>query len=185
MAEKAKTKGGLKLWHWLILVLVVLVMASISYAYYQYKQAMKYCYKVTKLKIKKFTKDRIILDLNLLIKNVAQVGTKVLGYKIDIIINGKYVGSAQSDQNFKVSGDAISTIPVTVDINPKKGFNTSELASLVSWYITDKTKIILTFKGWIKAPLPIFQIPVRVPVEITYNLKEYLEDDPEDDSCTF
>lgn len=168
---------------WITSSIVALLLIAAGWIYYQYNEAMKYCYKITKFKIVKFTKDRLILDFIILIKNISKLGTKVYGYSFDIYLNKKLVGNAKSDKEFQFKANGITELPLSVDINPSSGFNPEQILRLIALAATDQSKIQFEFKGHIIVPFLRFKI--KFPITIPYTLKELLEDDPNSESCTF
>jgi hypothetical protein len=165
-------------------VAAVLLLATLAAWFkYQYDQAMKYCYKVSKFKVVSFNKDRLLCTMTVLVKNVSSLGATVVGYSFGVSLNGKFLGTAKDDAPFRVKPNAVSELPVTLDVNPKKGFSPEEVITLSAYALTNKEKLVFSFKGGVR--VKVLGISFTAPYSATYSLKELLEDDPDEQSCTF
>lgn len=169
-AEKTSTIGKK-----ILIIVLILIGLSAGFLYWQYNKLMNYTYKIKKFKILNFTKDRINLTMQLSLLNTSIFTINITDYNFKIYINDKHVGEVISGTPFVLNSNAETLVPINLDINPKKSFSLSEIIQLVSYYVSDKSKIIFNFKG--NAIVKKFGLQISIPLDLPYTLKELLEDE--------
>jgi LEA14-like dessication related protein len=144
---------------------------------YQVSLAMEYCYKISNYKINALDQNGINMDLFIKIENKSDFVITIVGYDLDILINGKDVGHIVSSSQYTLLNKSITEISVNVLFNPLASFNLMDVVSLLSYAATDKSKFIVEVKGTISGKMNFIQIK-NFPIDIKMSLAEILA--PED-----
>lgn len=147
---------------------------------YQFQLALEYCYKIYDFKIQKFTKDRVTIDLFVKFQNKSSFAFLINGYELDVIINGKDVGTVKSKEQQMLYNNSVSSLSLTIDFIPTKFFNLADAVQLALYYITDKSKIIVNLKGNFNAEMNF--IKIKMPLDLTFTMQDLISTDPEAES---
>lgn len=158
-----------------------IVLAGLGiYVYRQVKLAMNYCYKMSGFRIRSLKTTNIAFDLGVRFKNNSNIDVLVNGYDLDVYINDKKVSHVKAAHKTLIKGKAISILWVNVSFDPKKIFNDlGYIASLISYFLTAKEKIIIKIEGNVSLQQSFIKLDkFKIPT-IEMNVKDIMADDPE------
>lgn len=144
---------------------------------YQVSLAMEYCYKITNYKFNALDQNGINMDLFLKIENKSDFIITILGYDLDILVNGKNVGHVVSKTQYTLLNKSITEIGINVLFNPLSSFSLVDVIALLTYAVTDKSKFIIEVKGTISGKMNFIQIK-NFPIDIKMSLADILA--PED-----
>jgi LEA14-like dessication related protein len=161
---------------------IVGVIAGI-YALYrqQLYYAMQYCYKIYKISPKKFTKDAIEIDVTIKILNRSSFALQINSYDFDLFINNNFITNVKSEAINSIAQNSVSYIKANISVNPSNILKADLLASLLVYYLTDQSKIIIRVKGELAAKANFINIK-KLPIDYTDNLKSLMTVDPKAES---
>jgi LEA14-like dessication related protein len=140
---------------------------------------LQYCYKIEKVDILSFSKDRVKAVMHLKIKNKSSFLLKIFGYRIVFFIMGKKVAETSSDKEQGINNNSVSVLKVPFEFIPGSILNPDDVKNLVLFYFMDKKLITFNIIGKIKAGVNF--LAVNIPLDISINLKEAMSTDSSDD----
>lgn len=145
------------------------------YTFYkrQLYYVMQYCYKLYKFVPKKFSKDNFQFDLTLKILNRSTFMLQINSYNIDIFIQNKYLTSINRNDINIINPSGVSYINATINIVPKNILDPALLAQLLGYYITDKSKIIISVKGTLNVQSSFIKLK-KLPIDYSDSLQNLL-----------
>lgn len=126
--------------------------------------------KISGLRIKEKTKERVTLGVKLQIKNNSETSFTVKRYDIDIFVNNVLVGNVYDtgvDTSINGHGET-STIAFDFSFSPKQ----FGLVDFIHQWLKTKSQTTVTYRGKVGVQKGYFT--VGVPLDITYTLKELI-----------
>jgi LEA14-like dessication related protein len=125
------------------------------YLYYkqQVKKALQFCYKISKINIFHVRKDSFSFELFVKIQNKSNFSLILNSYDLDIYLNEKKVANVKSDKQYKIYSNLISELSFEVDFDPSKIFNKDYILSLISYALTDQSKIVIQITGYLNVTM--------------------------------
>lgn len=147
---------------------------------YQIKQALSYCYKIANISILKVSTSLISLKVFVKIQNKSSFFIELKGYDFDIYVNSLYVANVKSDNTQIIANNAISDINFQIDFDPGNIFKVSDIALIVGYFLTDKSKIVISIKGNFVAKMNFIRI--KMPVDFKMTLAELMSTDSQSES---
>jgi len=158
-----------------------LIIAGVAYALFNnIKLAMKYCYKISKLKFVKISADKLIINLTILFKNYSTFNIIAKSYDLDIMLNGIKVAKVNQDHETVISSNGVSEIIVPVEGYPAIiGKNWKKLIDVLPTYFTAPEKINIEAKG--NVIVKLLGLSVTLPIDIVMSVKDAMSDDPDAD----
>jgi LEA14-like dessication related protein len=145
--------------------------------YSLYKQQIyylkQYCYKIHSFVPTKFSAKQISFDLTIKLLNRSSFALNLESYSFDVFLQGKYITSVSSSVLNVINPKAVSYINVGVNVIPGNIVNKDVLAQVVGYYITDKSKIIISLKGDITASSSFIRVK-KLPVDFSDTLENLM-----------
>ena len=142
-----------------------------AYLYYrkQLEILLNFTYKIKKVEIDNFSP--LTLSITTEITNDSEISFFIIGYDIDVFVNGEYVALVKnSTLNQKLDGfGSKSQINFSTIISPKQ----SGVGSVLSSVLTDLYKTKIEFKGKVSVKKGLFTY-ANYPVDISWKLEEFL-----------
>lgn len=108
------------------------------------KNLMRICYEVAGFKIRGLDSRYIYLDIQLRIKNPANLRITIRGYYIDIYINDIWVANSQSKIDKVIKGEQTSILNLSLDVDYKKTLSRKTLSLFLK---SDLKNIFVRIKG--------------------------------------
>ena len=153
--------------------LVVMGAGLALYYKHQLDLAMQYCYKITNFKPLKVSKDLISFELYMKLENKSSFAVSLQGYAFDIYLNDKKISHVESKANQILKNNGVSEMHFTVNFDPKSVWDLSYIIQLMTYFITDKSKIKIRCVGKLDAKADF--IPIRAfPLDITMTVADIL-----------
>ena len=144
---------------------------------------MAYCYKLEHFELIKISKEKIVLRIDMLIKNLSKIDADIRGYDMDILINGRYVTSVVSDEQQYIAPSGVSKFRMDINFDPRKFFTLPELVNLISLSVFDRKNFIIEIKGNVSAKHSFIAVK-NMPISIKFSLDEYLAPSTNSIPCT-
>jgi len=167
------------------IVTAVTVIGIGLYHYFkrQINLAMKYCYKVSSIKVVKVGKDRIIIDLAIKLFNRSKFEVLIRSYEFDVsICNARAVTVKNAYADVIMNAEGISVLPVRLDINPKKsGFDTQKTLDVIAYAVSAPEKFIVSIDGYVSAKINFINIK-KMPVSFRTTLADMMKPTAADNS---
>ena len=131
---------------------IVASVAAIGYGIYlfykrQVALALQYCYKLHGIKIFHVRKDSINFEIGVKIQNRSNVTVTMNGYDLDVYMNEKKIANVKSDKRFIIAQSGISEVAFEVDFDPSKIFDAKYLLTILAYWLTDQSRIVLRVTG--------------------------------------
>ena len=145
------------------------------YRYFKYQADLlqKYEWKISGIKIKKFSLNEIALDLTIRFTSKADLEAKVNKIYLDLFLEGKNVGFLKEEKSFIIPARGSHDITLFVSVNPQIVFkNITDIVLGIS-----KSKDI-KFKVDGYADISSGFISTTLPIKYETTLKEYLKGIP-------
>ena len=156
-----------------LLAIAVFVPAGFYVSYGLYS-LMSYCVKFKKYKLDEIGKDNIKLSFSFEFKNPSYLSVDIIGYNIDVFLNGTKISNLFSADPNKIEAGKTSMLTLPVSIDYKKLFDKVKSAEIVNDFIfKNYDKIVFEFKG--KFIGKMMKIKINKELNIKYSLKELLE----------
>jgi hypothetical protein len=141
-----------------------------TYFKYQFNLLLNYEWKISSLKIKKFSINEINIDLGILFTSKADIETEVKKIYLDLFLEGKNVGYVTEQKPFIVPARGSHNIILDISVNPKKIiFNISDIVLNVG----KRKDVMFKIDGYADIKSGIFKATLPIKYETT--LKEYLK----------
>ncbi len=158
---------------------MIVAGAGIIYAFYNYYKremqlAMSFCYKFSKVKIVKASKDQFIINLTIKIRNQSDLRINLQNYSFEVYINGKFITVISSVSSVDLLANAVSELPVRIEFNPQKLFNIADVTKLIATALTDQNNFKIQLKGKIAAAINFIKIK-DLPIDMTMSLAEIMK----------
>jgi len=130
------------------------------YLYYkqQVKLALQYCYKLSGIRLFRVNKNSFAFELFMKIQNKSNFTVSLNGYDLDIYLNEKKIANVKSDKKHTVLQNGVSELSFEVDFNPSKIFDKEYILTLISYGLTDQSKIILHVTGHLNVTMDFVKI---------------------------
>lgn len=130
----------------------------------------KFTWKISGLKIKKFSIKEISIDVVFLFTSIADLEVKVNKLYFDLYLQGKNVGFISQDESFIVPSRGSTNIPLSISINPQYVFKNLIDVTLG---IAKSKDIMFKLDGY--ANVKSGFISTTLPIKYETSLKEYLK----------
>jgi len=147
----------------------------------QIKKLKGICYKIKSFQIVSLKLNNFKFYLNTLVKNDSDIYFDILGYDFDVLLVGKHISHISSKETQRVSAKSVSELKLLVDFSPKDKFSVADVLRLAQYGLSEQEKFVITLIGKIKIKSSF--ITKTVPVEMTFNLKEILDDKDSTETC--
>jgi len=153
------------------------------YIKYQIDLLIDFCYDLKNFRINNFEKGNLSTTSTLRVKNQSNLDIIVLGYNIDVFLDKFKISNIKSEKPVIWKSNTISDIPINLDVELlNSGVSFLDSLNLFNLYITDKSKVVFTFKGY--AVIKIFnRIPFRKYFQLQGNLADLLSDTKTPTTC--
>jgi hypothetical protein len=151
-------------------------ISLLGFALYRYFKVQveilkQFTWKVSALKIVKFTNTEIAIDITFLFSSSADIEAKIERLYLDILLEGKNVGFISENKGFIIPAHGSSSVPLHISINPQAILK--DVVSLVLG-VGKKKDIEFGLKGF--ANVKSGFISTTLPIEYKTSLKEYLKE---------
>lgn len=149
----------------------LLVFAIRRYFKAQIEILKQFTWKVSDLKIVKFSNTEISIDITFLFSSSADIEAKIERLYLDIIVEGKNVGYISENKGFIIPAHGSSSVPLHISINPQPILK--DIVSIVAG-VGKKKDIEFGLKGF--ANVKSGFISTTVPIDYSTTLKKYIEE---------
>ena len=139
----------------------------------QLNLAMQYCYKITNFTPIKVSKDMMSFELYMNIENKSSFAMVLEGYAFDIYLNDKKVTHVVNKTNTPIKNNGVSSLHFTVNFDPKAFWDLTYILQLLSYFITDKSKIKIRIVGTMSAKADFIKVHA-FPLDITMTVADIL-----------
>ena len=173
----------------LIIVGVIAGFGLLGYGLFQWyrtqiDKVMQYCYKIKRYKIIQFDMNKILMTIDVLIRNKSAFDMDINGYDMSVYINDVKIAVLKDTLTQKVNNNSLSLITLNVDVIAKNLFtDLKKLGQLIVWSAMDKSKVIIKVQGNVSASSSFIKIK-DLPINISMSLQEILTDDPNAEVCS-
>lgn len=149
-------------------------LSVLGFGVYQYLRKQKdllmnFTWKIQGFKIRKFSKDELAIDLNILFTSISDVEAKIERLYLDLFLDGKNVGYVSENNPFIVPAKGSATIPLKISINPKGIIN--NIIDLTLGVFKNKD-LMFAVNGFAKIKSGLFY--TTLPIKYETSVKEYL-----------
>ena len=152
---------------------LVLVPAG-AYVGVQVYKLMRVCFGMVGYKLIGFQGNDVKLQFTIAVKNPSNLKVGILGYNIDIDINGQKVANLTSGTYKELLPNQTSNLELLANIDLKKSFGAVGSKEILNYFFTSQfDKIIVNINGKFKGSL--LKVPVNIPVTFKYSLREILQ----------
>jgi len=169
----------------LIVGSILLFFGSIGfYVYSNVKMSMKFCYKISGLKITSITSEKIDITLQTKIKNRSDFSVKLKSYKFNIWINEILVATVNQSLTQTIQNLAVSTlnIPVSIEISKLGKLKFKQIHTLALLMFTQPDKFIVRTEGVVSGEVQGVTVK-DFPIDISMNYNEITAPSTDDDIC--
>lgn len=160
-------------------IVTIISIASYKWIKLQSSLLQDFCYKIVKFKFTKFTKDAILFGFSVELRNQSNIEVTIREVSTDVYIDKYLITTIKNSKVETLKKNDISTLDF--DVNIQKDVIKIPLATLINLallYITDQSKLNLTFDGYTKISVFGINIPMSIPFRIETNLKELMTESP-------
>lgn len=152
-----------------ILGITALVGGVAWYISYMISMSQKLVYGYKNIKFGQFKNGKLILKLDLTIKNTTELDVNVRGVDLDILANDVFISRIFSNIEVSIKPFQTASVPIAVQLSPKD--------IVANWRdimfgAGELTNMQLTLKGKIKVRK--FGVPIPIPFKYTSALKEMM-----------
>mgnify|MGYP001173720804 CR=1 FL=1 len=155
----------------------LLILAGISllgfaiYRYFKYQVNLltQFEWKISGIKVKKFSFNQIALDLSILFTSKSDLEAKVNKIYLDLFLEGKNVGFVTEEKPFIIPAKGSHTITLYISINPQLILKN---ITDILLDITSKKDILFKIDGY--ADIKSGILSTTLPIKYETSLKSYL-----------
>ncbi len=97
-----------------------LISIALAGAYLQYKKLMDYVLTFKSVKVKKFTKDIIDIDVFLNFQNKSNIEFNIKSQKYDVYVNGVFITKIENASPTTIKSETTSILPLNVVLKPSE-----------------------------------------------------------------
>lgn len=147
----------------------ILALAIYSYFKNQAKKLLDYDWKISAIRVKKFSLNELFLDVTFLFISKADLEAKIERLYLDLYLEDKNVGYIQEDKPFIIPARGSASVPLSISINPQYVFKNIIDISLG---VGAKKDVKFKLRGFAKIKSGF--ITTTIPIEYETTIKEYL-----------
>lgn len=157
----------------ILLISGVGLLGVALYRYFktQVKILKDFTWELSALKVIKFSKTEVAMDVTFLFTSSADIEAKIERVYLDIFLQGKNVGYISEDKSFIIPAHGTSAVPLRISINPQSIFQ--DIINMTLGIAKSKD-IQFQLKGF--ANIKSGFLSTTLPIDYKTTLNEYLKD---------